>query len=151
MCPQGKVTGTLKSSRQMEHTSFSSSFCEVGDAILPAPWIRVTRESWGNRNLAVQGRSQEAGQSSEPGMLLKETPSGCTLTVLAMPHAWKMMGRFAAAPLRERKGCEVQQKALERMKHCSNTTGRQMQVADKHQSNVYFGACIAWVYISCIV
>lgn len=79
--------------------------------------------------------SPEAGQGSEPGVLLKRHPVGAPL---ALPHAVETMGRVGAAPPGDRESCEAQQETPERMKRCSDSTGRRMQEADKVQSYVYF-------------
>lgn len=90
--------------------------------------------------------SREAGQSSEPGMLLKETRSGCSLAMLAVPHACKMMRRVAAAPPREMEVCEAQQEALERMKHCSNSTDRQKWLASIRAMRILVHALHGYTY-----
>lgn len=77
--PQGKVTGTLKSSRQMEHSSLSSSLCKTGEAMLGWGW---GKEQEGGKRPAEQEEMCDAEHRGGSGLwvrsTLKATPSGCS-------------------------------------------------------------------------
>lgn len=64
--------------------------------------------------------SPEAGQGSEPGMLLKRHPVGAPSAPWPrwLCHTLgRCRGGLELLPPGDREGCEAQQEALERMKH----------------------------------
>ena len=87
--------------------------------------------------------SPEAGQGSEPGLLLKWHPVGAPSAALAVPRAGETMGRVRAAAPGEREGCAARLEAPGRTKRCSDSTGRRTREADEVRSNVRFpkGVC----------